>query len=161
PGARSGGRQPLLGRAGRREREPPPAPGLPGHLEGGACRPSVPGGRSAVSTAWRYTSMILAGAALLLVVGFYSVRMGLAASRAPRERLATEKIFRQLGGEPGLAAKKRTLTALKAQLERERAAHRSDAGAFSRRIEETFAELGLTLTSSSEWKPVPKLKLPG
>ena len=114
-----------------------------------------------MSAAWRYTVMIVAGALLLLGGGIYTVRTGLAASRGPRAAQETRKILHQLGGEPGLAARKARLAQVLALLERERAAHASDAAAFSRRIEETFAELGLELASSSEWQPVPKLKLDG
>lgn len=114
-----------------------------------------------MSAAWRYTAMILAGAVLLLGAGVYSVRTGLAAGRGPRAARETREILHQLGGGPGLAARKARLAQVLARLRQERAAHRSDAAAFSRRIEETFAELGLELTSSSEWQPVPKLKLDG
>jgi hypothetical protein len=114
-----------------------------------------------VSAAWRYTVMIVAGALLLLGGGLYTVRSGLAASRGPRAAQETRKILHQLGGEPGLAARKARLAQVLARLKEERAAHVSDAAAFSRRIEETFAELGLELASSSEWQPVPKLKLDG
>ncbi len=110
---------------------------------------------------WRYTAMILGGAVLLFAVGFNSVRSGLAGRQAPNAQAELRKILQQLGGEGGIADRKRTLAELKVRLEKEKVAHRADAGAFSRRIEETFSELGLTLTSSSEWKPVPKFKVPG
>jgi hypothetical protein len=114
-----------------------------------------------MSAAWRYTAMIVAGALLLLGAGLYTLRTGLAASRGPRAAQETRKILQQLGGEPGLASRKARLTQIVARLKEERAARGADAGAFSRRIEEAFAELGLELTSSSEWQPVPKLKLDG
>lgn len=114
-----------------------------------------------MSTAWRYTAMILAGAVLLFGAGVFTLRTGLAASRGPRGLRETRQILHQLGGEPGLTARKQQLTALVARLRQERLAHAADAGAFSRRLEEAFAELGLDLTASSEWKPVPKFKVPG
>ena len=114
-----------------------------------------------MSTVWRYTAMILAGSALLLVAGLYTACTGLAASRGPRGLLETRKILHELGGEPGLAARKRALAGLAARLRQERVARASDGGAFSRRAEEAFAELGLELASSSDWAPVPKLKLAG
>jgi hypothetical protein len=114
-----------------------------------------------MSTAWRYTAMILVGATLLLGAGLFTLRTGLVASGGPRGLRETRQILRQLGGEPGLNTRKQQLTAIVARLRQERIAHAADAGAFSRRIEETFAELGLGLTASSEWKPVPKFKVPG
>lgn len=114
-----------------------------------------------MSTAWRYTAMTLAGAFLLLAAGLVSVHSALGASRGPRELLATRKILRQMGGEAGLAARKARLAGIVARLRQERVAHGADAAAFSRRLEEAFAEVGLELTASSDWQPVPKLKLPG
>jgi hypothetical protein len=113
-----------------------------------------------MSTAWRYTAMILAGAFLLLGAGLVSLRMALRASHGPRELMETRKILRQVGGEAGLAARQTRLAGIVARLRQERMAHGADAAAFSRRIEEAFAELGLELTASSDWKPVPKVKLP-
>lgn len=115
-----------------------------------------------MSAAWRYTAMILAGAVLLLGAGVYTLRSGLAViSRGPRAAQETRKILHELGGAPGLASRKARLTQVLARLKEERAAHGSDGAAFSRRIEETFAGLGLELASSSDWQPVPKLKLDG
>lgn len=114
-----------------------------------------------MSTAWRYTAMILAGTALLLAVGLFTVRSAMVESRGPRGLLETREILRQLGGEPGLAARKAKLEEVLAQLRQKRMAQGADAAAFSRRIEEAFAELGLELTASSEWKPVPKVEIPG
>jgi len=114
-----------------------------------------------MSTAWRYTAMILAGAVLLLGVGLSTVRSAVVESHGPRGLLETLKILRQLGGEPGLAARKAQLSEILARLQREQRAHGADAAAFSRRIEEAFAELGLELTASSAWKPVPKVEIPG
>ena len=114
-----------------------------------------------MSTVWRYTAMILAGSALLLVAGFYTACAGLAMSRGPRGLQETRKILQELGGEPGLAARKTALAAMATRLRQERAARASDGGAFSRRVEEAFADLGLVLTSSSDWAPVPKLKIAG
>ena len=114
-----------------------------------------------MSTPWRYTAMILAGSALLLVAGLYTACSGLALSRGPRGLQETHKILRELGGEAGLAARKRALAGLAVLLRQEREARAADGGAFSRRVEETFGELGLELASSSDWAPVPKLKLAG
>jgi len=114
-----------------------------------------------MSTVWRYTAMLLAGAFLLLGAGLYTACTGLALSRAPSGLGETRALLRQMGGEPGLAARKTALANLAARLRLEREARAADGGAFSRRVEETFAELGLVLTSSSDWAPVPKLKLPG
>jgi hypothetical protein len=114
-----------------------------------------------MSTVWRYAAMILAGAVLLLGTGLYTMRTALAAGSDPRELLETRKVLRQLGGEAGLAARKAQLAGIVARLRQERVAHGADAAAFSRRIEEAFAELGLQLTASSDWKPVPKFKVPG
>jgi hypothetical protein len=105
--------------------------------------------------------MILAGAVLLLGTGLYTMRSALAAGRDPRELRETRKILQQMGGEAGLAARKARLAEMVARLQQERVAQGTDAAAFSRRIEETFAALGLQLTASSDWKPVPKFKLPG
>jgi hypothetical protein len=113
-----------------------------------------------MSTPWRYTAMILAGALLLLGTGLVSLRSALAAGRGPRELRETREILRQLGGEPGLDTRKARLAALVARLRQERTAQGADAGAFSRRLEEAFAGLGLELTASSDWKPVPKVKIP-
>jgi hypothetical protein len=114
-----------------------------------------------MSTAWRYTAMILAGAVLLLGTGLYTMRTALAGSRDPRELLETRKVLRQVGGEAGLTARRAQLAGLVARLQQERVAHGTDAAAFSRRIEEACAALGLQLTASSDWKPVPKFKVPG
>ncbi len=114
-----------------------------------------------MSAAWRYTAMILTGAVLLLGGGIYTLRSGLAVSRGPRAAQEARKILHDLGGGPGLAARKARLARILARLREEQVARGSDAAAFSRRIEETFAGLGLELTSSSEWQPVPKLKLDG
>ncbi len=113
-----------------------------------------------MSTAWRYTAMILAGAFLLLAAGLYSMGSAGGAGRGPRELKETRQILRQVGGEAGLAARKAQLAGIVARLRQERVAHGADAAAFSRRIEEAFAELGLELAASSDWKPVPKVKLP-
>jgi hypothetical protein len=113
-----------------------------------------------VSTAWRYAAILLAGAFLLLVAGLVSMHTALGDSRGPREMLEIRKILRQMGGEPGLAARKAQLAGIVARLQQERVAHDADAAAFSRRIEEVFTELGLELTASSDWKLVPKVKLP-
>ena len=90
-----------------------------------------------MSTVWRYTAMILAGAVLLLGTGLYTMRAALAGSREPRGVLATGKVLRQVGGEAGLAARRAQLAGLVVRLREERAAHGADAAAFSRRIEET------------------------
>lgn len=114
-----------------------------------------------MSTAWRYTAMILAGAVLLLGTGLYTMRAALAGGPRPSEMLETRKVLRQVGGEAGLTARKARLAEIVARLRQERVAHGADAAAFSRRIEEAFAALGLQLTASSDWKPVPKFKVPG
>ena len=114
-----------------------------------------------MSTAWRYTALILAGAALLFGAGLYTLRTALIDSRGPRGLRETRQILHQLGGEPGLATRKQQLTEIVTRLRRERIAHAADAGAFSRSLEATFAALGLDLTASSEWKPVAKFKVPG
>jgi hypothetical protein len=114
-----------------------------------------------MSTVWRYTAMILAGSALLLVAGLYTACSGVAMSRGPRGLRETRQILRELGGEPGLAARKTALAGMAGRLRQERAARAADGGAFSRRVEEAFAELGLELASSSDWAPVPKLKIAG
>jgi len=114
-----------------------------------------------MSTVWRYAAMILAGAVLLLGTGLYTMRTALAAGRDPREPSATRKVLRQVGGEAGLAARKAQLAGIVARLRQERVAQGTDAAVFSRRIEESFAELGLELAASSDWKPVPKFKVPG
>jgi hypothetical protein len=114
-----------------------------------------------MSTVWRYTATILAGSALLLVAGLYTACAGLAGSRGPRGLPEAHKILRELGGEPGLAARKATLAGMAARLRQEQVAQRSDGAAFSRRIEGACAEFGLELTSSSDWEPVPKLKIAG
>jgi hypothetical protein len=114
-----------------------------------------------MSPVWRYTAMILAGSTLLLGMGLYTACAGLAGSRGPRGLLETRTILRELGGEPGLAARKASLAAMAARLRQERVAHASDGGAFSRRVEEAFAGLGLELAASSDWSPVPKLKIAG
>lgn len=113
-----------------------------------------------MSTVWRYAAMILAGSVLLLGTGLYSLRSALAAGPNPREAAETRKVLRQVGGEAGLAARKAQLAGIVARLRQERVAHVADAAAFSRRVEETFAEVGVELTSSSDWKPVPKFKVP-
>lgn len=114
-----------------------------------------------MSTVWRYAAMLLAGAILLLGTGLYTMHAALAGRRDPRELLETRKILQQMGGEAGLAARRMQLARIVARLRQERVAHATDAGAFSRRIEESFAALGLQLTASSDWKPVPKFKVPG
>jgi len=114
-----------------------------------------------VSTAWRYTAMILAGAVLLLGTGLYTMRTALAGGRDPRELLETRMVLQKMGGEAGLAERKARLAEMVARLRQERVAQGTDAAAFSRRIEEAFAGLGLQLTASSDWKPVPKFKVPG
>jgi|GEM_PF-2538606 len=114
-----------------------------------------------MSTAWRYAAMILAGSILLLGTGLYTMRSALAGRRDPRELRETRKILQQMGGEAGLAARKARLAGIVTRLRQERVAHGADAAAFSRCIEEAFAALGLQLTASSDWKPVPKFKLPG
>lgn len=113
-----------------------------------------------MSTAWRYTAILLAGAFLLLGAGLVSMHRALGASRGPREMFEIRQILRQMGGEPGLAARKKQLAGIVARLQQEQVAHDADAAVFSRRIEEVFAELGLELTASSDWKPVPNVKLP-
>ncbi|HEX7185567.1 MAG TPA: hypothetical protein VF756_27330 [Thermoanaerobaculia bacterium] len=113
-----------------------------------------------MSTAWRYTAMILAGAFLLLSAGLYSVQSALRADRGSRELLETRRILRQMGGESGLAARRARLAEIVSRLDQERVARGADAAAFSRRIEAAFAELGLELSASSGWRPVPNVELP-
>lgn len=114
-----------------------------------------------MSTVWRYTAMMLAGAVLLLGAGFFTAHKAWAERRGPRGLAETRKILGRIGGEPGLAGRQAQWAGLLARLRQERAAHGADAAAFSRRIEEAFGELGVELIASSEWKPVPKFKLPG
>jgi hypothetical protein len=114
-----------------------------------------------MSTVWRYAAMILAGSLLLLGAGLHLVRAAAADRHGPRGLLETRQILRQLGGGPGLAARQTQLAAIAARLRQEQVAHGADAAAFSRRIEDAFAELGLELTSSNEWKPMPKFKVAG
>jgi len=114
-----------------------------------------------MSTAWRYTAMLLAGALLLLGFGLSTVRSAVVESHGPRGLLETRKVLRQLGGAPGIAERKAQLREIRARLQQERKAQGADAAAFSRRIEEAFAELGLQLTASSAWKPVTKAEIPG
>ncbi len=113
-----------------------------------------------MSPAWRQAAAIAAGACLLLAAGLYSLRSGLRAGRGPRELAETREILRRVGGESGLAARRAQMAALVARLEQRRMAHAADAAAFSRRLEAAFAELGLELTASGDWKPVPNVKLP-
>ena len=114
-----------------------------------------------MSTVWRYAAMILAGAVLLLGTGLYTMRSALAAGHGSREPLATRRVLQQVGGEAGLASRRMQLAGIVTRLRQEKLAHGTDAAAFSRRIEEAFAALGLQLTASSDWKPVPKFKVPG
>ncbi len=114
-----------------------------------------------MSTAWRYTAMILAGSLLLLAAGLFTVCSAVAGSRGLQEMQEVRKTIREMGGQPGLAARKARLAEILARLKEERAAQGADAAAFSRRIEEVFAGLGLALTASSEWRPVPKVEIPG
>jgi hypothetical protein len=114
-----------------------------------------------MSTTWRYTAMILAGAVLLLGFGLSAVRSAVVESRGPRGMAETRKVLRQLGGAPGIAARREQLGKIRARLQQERTAQRADAAAFSRRIEEAFADLGLELTASSAWTPLPKVDIPG
>jgi hypothetical protein len=114
-----------------------------------------------MSSAWRYAAMILAGAALLLGFGLFTLRSAVAESRGPRELLETREILRQLGGETGIASRRVKLDEILARLQQKRRAQDADAASFSRRIEEVFVELGLELTASSAWKPVPKVEIPG
>jgi hypothetical protein len=114
-----------------------------------------------VSAAWRHAAAILAGGALLLGAGGHLLDSGLSASRAPRRLTAVESALRQLGGEPGLAARRSLLTGLRARLAERQRAHAADADALSRRIETVCADLGLQLTAASAWTPVPRFKLAG
>lgn len=114
-----------------------------------------------MSTAWRYSAMILAGAVLMLAAGLFTMRSAAVAKSGQRGLVETRKIIGQLGGEAGIATRKAGLDKLLARLRQAQKARGADAGAFSRRIEEAFAELGLELTSSSAWMPVPKLEIPG
>src|SRR4029078_2096030 len=95
----------------------PPAPDLPGGPAGDARRRSAGG---VMSTVWRYTAMLLAGAFLLLGAGLYTACTGLALSRAPSGLGETRALLRQMGGEPGLAARKTALANLAARLRPER-----------------------------------------
>lgn len=110
---------------------------------------------------WKNTATLLAGALVLMVAGALLARGALAHARGPAGLAEARKILAEMGGEPGLASRRQKIGEALARLELERVARRADAAAFSQRFEETFAELGLTLTSSSEWKPVPKWKVPG
>ncbi len=114
-----------------------------------------------MNAAWRSTAILWAGALLLLGAGLFSLHRGVGAGRAGREGLETRALLGRLGGARGLAARKAELVRLVLHLRREREAHRADAAGFSRRLEEAFAELGLELASSSGWKPVPKVEIPG
>ena len=82
-----------------------------------------------MSTVWRYTAMILAGAVLLLGMGLYSMHAALAGRRDPRELLETRKVLRQLGGEAGLASRKYQLARLVGRLRQERAVPRQKMAA--------------------------------
>lgn len=114
-----------------------------------------------MSTAWRYSALILTGAVLLLAAGLFTLRSAAAVKSGQRGLVETRKILGQMGGKAGIDARKARLGKLLARLHQERKARGADAAAFSRRIEEAFAELGLELTSSTAWMPVPKLEIPG
>ena len=114
-----------------------------------------------MKTAWRYAALLLLGSLVLGAAGLSLLRTARAQARHPQELLATQKALRRMGDAPGLAARQRALSGILARLELERLARSSDAAAFSRRLEAVFAELGLTVTSSSAWKAVPELKIEG
>ncbi len=108
-----------------------------------------------MSAAWRNALVLLLGSLLAVIAGAWLA--GTARSRAgfPQELLAARDTLIEFGGEEGILRRRQKLTEIRDRLELERASKRADAAAFSQRIEEVFSELGLALTSSSEWQALP------
>lgn len=111
--------------------------------------------------AWKTAAVLLAGALVLVAAGLWMLRAAHRDAHPPPELIATRKALHKLGGAPGLAVRQKALQGLLGRLEIERAARGADAAAFSGRLEAVLGELGLTVTSSSEWKAVPEFKVEG
>ena len=112
-------------------------------------------------TVWTQAALLLLGSLIAAAAGAWMVRTALAQTRIPQELLGTRKALKEIGGEQGLLARKQALIDVQESLELERSAKSSSAAAFSRRLEEVFAELGLSIRSSSDWQAVPEFKVAG
>jgi len=114
-----------------------------------------------VKAVWTQACLLLAGSLIALASGVWMIRTAGSQARAPDEILGTRKVLNDIGGEQGLQSRKQSLSAIRQQLRLERAAKSSDARDFSQRLEEVFAELGLVISSSSQWQAVPEFQAAG
>ena len=110
---------------------------------------------------WTNACVLLAGALIALASGAWMMRTAGSQNRIPDEISGTRKILSDIGGEQGLSSRKQSLTEIRQRLLLEKAAKTSDAAAFSRRLEETFAELGLAISASSPWQAAPEFQAAG
>lgn len=110
-----------------------------------------------MKTAWRNATVVLVGAVLALTAGVWMILTARAQARFPREIQAAREALLSAGGEQSLQSGLRTLAKFRHSFELEQAARDSDAAVFSQRVEEVLAELGLSITTSSDWQPVPEL----
>ena len=104
----------------------------------------------------RQSLLLLAMAFSLLTGGLWMHELAQRQRRAPAELQAARQALDGMGGAAGLEARReRLLEIRRALLERQRAAA-SDSAAYSRRVDELFAELGIEISAASDWQAVPE-----
>lgn len=108
-----------------------------------------------MKTVWTRTSILLAGALLVLVASMLMLRQLAVRADVPRMLENARQTIEEYGGTQGLAERWQKLTEIHADLKRQRAAMSSDAAVFNRRLGQVFDELGLVLTTSSGWRALP------
>ncbi len=111
-----------------------------------------------MKTAWRNACILLAGALLAVTAGIWVIRSARQQARFPQQLETAKKALSEGGGEQGLLERQRFLSEMRARLALERAALDSDAATFSRRVEEVFRAVGITITASSDWQVAPEIE---
>lgn len=105
---------------------------------------------------WLMAGLLLVAALFLVVLGGWMMHTSRRMDRPPAALEDARKALERMGGEEGLAQRREILEGMLRELQARREALRSDAAVLSRRIEEVLAELGLEITTSSRWEPVPE-----
>lgn len=108
-----------------------------------------------MKSAWTRAFILLAGALVAVVAAIWMLRAVAVQAAVPRMLESAQQAFEEHGGAQGMAERRQTLNEIHTRLERQHAAMSSDAELFNRRIGEVFDDLGLIVTTSSGWRPLP------
>ena len=110
-----------------------------------------------MKAAWKSAVVLLACAVVAMIAGAWMTWTARSQARLPQEMLAARGALIELGDQQGLIAGRQALADVRERLELERTARASNAAVFSRQVEAAFAELDLSITSSSDWQAVPEI----